>query len=358
MSTTGTDQLNWGILATGEIARAFAEGLATSRTGRLVAVGSRSRASAEEFGRRYNVPNRHGSYEALLADPQVQAVYVSTPHPFHLEWAVKAVNAGKHVLCEKPLGLNAAQAIQMIEAARANDVFFMEAFMYRCHPQTRRLVELIRENAVGEVRVIQASFSFSAPFNPNGRLWSNALGGGGILDVGCYPVSMSRLVAGVALGSDGPAEPVAVTGAAKLNETTGVDEYAVGTLQFPGGILASVATGIAVEQENAVRIFGTEGTIYVPVPWVPSREGGVSTIVVHRRGESSPREVRIESDRQIYGIEADVVAANIGRRQAPFPAMSWEDTVGNMRTLDAWRRAVGLVYAAERRGKTAGPASA
>lgn len=341
------ERLNWGILATGEIARAFAEGLATSKTGRLVAVGSRSQASADGFGERYNVPRRHGSYEALLNDPGVQAVYVSTPHPMHAEWAIAAANAGKHVLCEKPLGLNAAEAIRMIEAARANDVFLMEAFMYRCHPQTRRLIDLLRERAIGEVCVIQASFGFRAPFNPKGRLWNNALGGGGILDVGCYPVSMARLIAGVAMGRDGPAEPTSVSGAAKLNEQTGVDEYAVGSLAFSGGIVASVATGIAIEQENVLRVFGTEGTIFVPTPWAPARNGGRSSVFVHSKG-AAPREVTVETTQQIYGIEADVFAAGIDGRRAAFPAMSWEDTVGNMRALDAWRRAVGVVYASER----------
>src|SRR5947207_8248822 len=134
---------------------------------------------------------RRGSYDALLADAQVQAVYIATPHPLHAEWAIKSANARKHVLVEKPMGLNHAEAMAIVEAAIANDVFLMEAFMYRCHPQTRKLVQLLQSGAIGDVRVIHASFAFHwpKPWNPVSRLTSNALGGGGILDVGCYCTS-------------------------------------------------------------------------------------------------------------------------------------------------------------------------
>ena len=177
--------LAWGIVGTGAIAGTFARGLAGSRTGRIVAVASRTRASADKFSDEFNVPHRHDGYDKLLADEDVQAVYIATPHPVHAEWATRAADAGKHVLCEKPIGLNHAEAMAIVEAAHRNNVFLMEAFMYRCHSQTARLVELIRDKAIGEVRVIQATFSFCCPFDAEARLFSNALGGGGILDVGC-----------------------------------------------------------------------------------------------------------------------------------------------------------------------------
>src|SRR5438105_4075950 len=189
-------QLNWGILATGNIATAFAQGVSHSKTGKLVAVGSRSQEKADKFGSEHNVAKRYGSYEALLADPNVHAVYVATPHPQHVDWAIRAARAKKHVLVEKPLAVNHAQAMAIVEAAVENDVFLMEAFMYRCHPQTAKLLELIRERTIGDVRMIRASFGFNSAFNPDSRVYSNALAGGGILDVGCYPVSMSRLIAG------------------------------------------------------------------------------------------------------------------------------------------------------------------
>jgi aryl-alcohol dehydrogenase-like predicted oxidoreductase/predicted dehydrogenase len=243
------------------------------------------------------------------------------------------------------MAMNQFEAQAIVEAAIRNDVFLMEAFMYRCHPQTTKLVELIREGAIGEVRVIQATFSFHCGPNPESRLLKNALGGGGILDVGCYCTSMARLVAGVATGKDF-AEPTVVQAVGRIGATR-VDDYALALLQFPGGILAELATGVQLNQENVVRIFGSEGNILVPSPWFCSREPGKSSLFVRRNRESEAQEVVVESTAGLYTIEADTVAANIERRQAPSPAMSWDDTLGNIRTLDRWRGAIGLVYDAE-----------
>jgi predicted dehydrogenase/aryl-alcohol dehydrogenase-like predicted oxidoreductase len=339
-------RLAWGILGTGRIAHAFANHLPKSRTGRLVAVGSRTQGAADAFGKEYGLERCHGSYEALLADRAVQAVYVSTPHPVHAEWAIKAAEAGKHILCEKPLAMNHAEAMAVVEAARKHGVFLMEAFMYRCHPQTARLVDLVRAGTIGEIRLIEAAFSFCAPFNAASRIWSNALGGGGILDVGCYPVSAARLLAGAAMGRPF-AEPVALKGAARLAET-GVDELASATLLFPGGILAQLTTGVGFSIRQAFRIHGTKGTITVPQPWLPAREGGETRIVVQVAGRPKPREVVVRTKQPLYAIEADTVAANLRRRQARSPAMSWEDSLGNMRALDRWRQECGVVHEADR----------
>jgi predicted dehydrogenase len=241
--------LGWGILATGRIAGIFAQGVARSQHSRLVAVGSRTQAGADRFAQEFNVPRAHGSYEALLADPEVQAVYIATPHPQHVEWAVKAAEAGKHILCEKPVGLNHAEAMVMTEAARAHGVLFMEAFMYRCHPQTAKVLEIVRSGVLGEIRLVQAAFGFNAGFNATSRLWANASGGGGILDVGCYPVSFSRLIAG-AMSGQPFLDPVSVTGAGQLHAETGVDVVAAATLKFANGLVAQVGTSIGLSQEK------------------------------------------------------------------------------------------------------------
>ena len=243
--------LNWGILATGRIAGIFATGVARSTSGRLAAVGSRGIDSARRFASEFGVPRAHGSYEELLADPEVQAVYIATPHPQHVEWVIRAAEAGKHVLCEKPIGLNRAEAMVAAAACRAHNVLLMEAFMYRCHPQTAKIVELVSSGALGKVGLIQATFGFNAGFNPTSRLWSNSLGGGGILDVGCYPVSMSRLIAGAASGQPF-ADPVSVTGAGQLHPETGVDVQAAATLKFASGLIAQVATSIGLSQDNSL----------------------------------------------------------------------------------------------------------
>jgi predicted dehydrogenase len=338
--------LSWGILSTGRIAGVFAKNLSQSKTGKLIAVASRSQAGADRFGAEFGAPRCHGSYQALLDDPTVEAVYIATPHPLHAEWCIKAAQAGKHILCEKPLTINHAEAVAVIDAARRHGVFLMEAFMYRCHPQTVRLVQLIREKAIGEVRVISASFGFHVKYNPQQRLFSNELGGGAILDVGCYPVSMSRLIAGVALGKPF-AEPLEVNGCGHL-AATGVDLWAMASMKFPDGILAALSTSTQVQQDNALRIFGSDGSIIVPVPWSPARERGSSTIRLERQGQS-PREITVDSPQPIYTIEADHVAAHIEDRQSP--AMNWEDSLGNMRALDRWRAVSGVVYESEKSAK-------
>jgi len=340
------DKLKWGIISTGRIAQTFADGVLHSDTGKLVAVASREKQKAQQFAEKFNIPSAYGSYEELLADSNVEAVYIATPHPSHALWAIRTAEAKKHILCEKPIGINHAQAMAIVDAAIENDVFLMEAFMYRCHPQTKKLVELLRENIIGDVRVIQATFSFQATFSPESRLFNNDSGGGGILDVGCYCTSMARLVAGVATGKE-IAEPIELKGCGHLG-ATGVDEWAVAIAKFPGDIVAQLSTGVAIAQENVVRIFGTKGYIFIPSPWVISRDGGESKIFVHIYGQSSPVEVTVKTDKKLYSIEADTVAENIENRQARFPAMTWDDTLGNMKTLDMWRQSIGLVYEMEK----------
>lgn len=338
-------KLGWGILATGRIAGIFAQGVARSQHSRLVAVGSRSGASAARFAQEFGVPRAHGSYEALLADPEVQAVYIATPHPQHVEWAVRAAEAGKHILCEKPLGLNHAEGMVMAEAARRHGVLLMEAFMYRCHPQTAKIVELVRSGVLGEIRLIQAAFGFNAGFNPASRLWANAAAGGGILDVGCYPVSMARLVVGAAAGRPF-ADPVAVTGAGQLHPETGVDVVAAATLKFANGIVAQVATSVGVHQDNSLRIYGTAGTLHVSSPWIPPSDGAAAklTLTVGDKTE----EISVVTPGALYGIEADAVAAALAAGAREVSAMPVADTLGNLATLDQWRAAVGLTYEQEK----------
>ncbi|MFO1144036.1 MAG: aldo/keto reductase [Amaricoccus sp.] len=350
-------KVRWGILGPGGIARAFAAGLAHSRTGRLVAIGARDPKKpgyAEDFAGARVLDG----YAALLADPEVEAVYVATPHPQHAEWAIKAAQAGKHVLVEKPMGLTAYEADAMLHAARRAGTFMGEAFMYRLHPQTARLLELIREGAIGEVRMIQSSFGFAMPkFDPSHRLYANDLAGGGILDVGCYPVSMARLIAGAVAGRPF-LDPVKVAGTAKLGES-GVDEWAVAILTFPNGIIAECACAVSLAQENVLRVLGTKGRIEVPNFWFASgHEGGVGKItVVASSGEA--RTVEVEEPGWLYSFEADAAgeAIRAGRQEFAAPGMSWDDTLGNLRVLDKWRADAGLKYGieqAEARPRTLG----
>jgi predicted dehydrogenase/aryl-alcohol dehydrogenase-like predicted oxidoreductase len=333
--------LAWGIIGPGGIARAFAGQLPLSTTGKLAAVASRDQQRAERFAAEFGAEKSYADYAELLADDEVRAVYVATPHPWHFEWSLRAIEAGKHVLCEKPLTLNHAWSMALVEAARRADVFLMEGYMYRCHPQTRRLAELIRDGAIGEVRHVEASFSFAADFRTDGRIYDANLGGGGILDVGGYPVSVARLIAGVASGAPF-ADPVSVSAVGRIGET-GVDEWTTASLGFSGGITAQVSTGIRLAGENSVRVLGSEGYLVVPVPWLPSATESTS-IMLHRVG-ADVAEIKI-APRGLYAAEADTVAAHLADRQAP--EMSWADTLGNMATLDTWRAEIGLTYPQER----------
>jgi len=340
--------VRWGLLAAGGIAGAYAHALSQTAAKGAMAVASRDKEKAKKFAENFQIPKSYGRYEDLLADEDIDAVYISTPHPLHAEWAIKAADAGKHMVCEKPLTVNLYDAMTVIEAARRNNVFLMEAFMYRCTPQTARLCQFIRDGAIGQVRLINATFAFSCGYgNLQGRLMNPALGGGGILDVGCYPVSMTRLIAGAALGAD-YADPIDVQGAAHLG-ATGVDEWAVATLKFDNDIFARIAAGVQVSQENNVVIFGAGGRIEVPSPWfVHGREAGAATFTLHRSGHD-PEQIACPADKGIYALEAEVAMTAIsnGRTQAPCPAMSWGDSLGQARTLDRWRAAIGLKYPCE-----------
>src|SRR5262245_30520931 len=228
-----SDRIRWGIVGTGKIARVLARALADSETGELVAVGSRTPQRAEALADEFGVRGSRGSYEGVIADPDVDVVYVATDHPDHREWATRAADAGKHLLCEKPLAVTRADAEAIVEAARRNEVFLLEAFAYRCHPQTLRLLDLLRSGAVGHVKVIDAAFGYDAGPDPGNYLLVHELAGGSILDVGCYPTSMAHLIARTALET--VTEPADVFGVAEIGPS-GVDHYASAVLRFDGGL--------------------------------------------------------------------------------------------------------------------------
>ena len=326
----------WGILATGRIAQKLAEAMLASDTALLVAVGSRTQEAADALAQKYAGVTAYGSYDALLADPRLDAVYVSTPHPQHAEWTIRALEAGKAVLCEKPMGVNYPEVMAMVETAAFHERFLMEAFMYRTHPQTAKVVELVRDGAIGKVRQINASHGFASPFDPKSRLHSNELAGGGIMDVGCYPISMARLIAGQ--------EPERIEAFAKLAET-GVDSWASAILRFPGTV-ARVATSVSVALDNSVEIFGTSGSIRLDRPWFGARDAeGNWSFELTRRGR---RETIAGTAKPIYVLEVDAVAEALAAGQLESPSMDWNDSLGNVKALDRWRQLAGVQFDFER----------
>ncbi|CUW98668.1 Oxidoreductase [Agrobacterium fabacearum S56] len=343
-----TDQpIRWGIIGPGTIAKTFADGIAHSRTGKLEAIATRN---PDKPGLADAFPGAriiHG-YDALLSDPHIDAVYISTPHTGHAEWAIKAIRAGKNVLVEKPIALSAYDADAIFHEAKKADVFAGEAYMYRLHPQTAKLVELIRNRAVGDIRIIRSSFGFNmGSFRADHRLFSNETAGGGILDVGGYPVSMVRLIAG-AVDEKPFAEPEKIVGAAHLGQS-GVDEWASAVLKFSNGIVAEVSCSIMAGQDNVLRIIGSEGRIEVKDFWFAAgHKGGTGRIDIFRGDKVET--IELPEDRWLYSFEVDAAGEAIrqGKQEFGAPGMGWADSLGNLRVMDQWRAAVGLEYSVEK----------
>lgn len=340
--------LRWGIIGTGAIARQFSDALATSSRGKLVAVASRQPRA--DLGREFAGAEIHIGYEELLANPGVDAVYIATPHPSHAQWVIRACEAGKHVLCEKPLGMNAAEAMAVADAATRHGVVVMEAFMYRGHPQTRKLVELLSSGILGKVTLIQAAYGYHTDFSAEKRHFDPELGGGAILDVGCYCVSMCRLIAGIEAGKPF-AEPVDIKAQGLLGPT-GVDERATALLQFPGELLAQVSASITTVQDNALRIYGEKGRLEVRSPWFCSGKTGGTGIMTLTRRTGEVETIEVETNEWLYAIEANLFADAVNKGAVGWPAPTLQDTIGTMQVLDGWRRAIGLDYPSERHGRT------
>ena len=335
--------IRWGIIGPGAIAHNYADGLAQSESGRLTAIASRDPARRKAFGDQYAIPEarRYGDYAALMADPEVDAIYVATPHPWHAELSIAALRAGKHVLCEKPAGMNAAEVTAVTEVAAQEGRFFMEAFMYRCHPQIARVLAIIASGEIGTPQHIKTHFGFNAPYRPGSRLYELALGGGGILDVGGYPASLARLIAGSAIGAPF-ANPISVKGTGTLAET-GVDAVAYGLLTFASGFTAEIAVAVARNMDNRAVITGPEGQIVIDDPWVPGRNAGPSDATIHITVGKETRDEVLRDPRMLFAFEAEQVSRAIaaGLLQAPHPAPSHADSIGNNELLDKWRAELG-----------------
>jgi len=337
------DPIRWGILGTGNIARQFAAGVATSQSGVLRVVASRDAAKAAAFASVNGIPESEGEYVALLRRMDVDAVYVSLPNALHHEWTIAALNAGKHVLCEKPFALTPAQAQDMFSAADRAGRVVMEAFMYRCHPQTHAVQHAVAGGAIGRVTQIRASFCYRTSKIAGNVRFDPALAGGALMDVGCYCLSLARLFGGSIL--DG-----SVTGTV---HEAGVDDLCTGWLKHADGAVASFTCGTGTQANNTAYICGTEGYIEIPVPWKPPASGGEYTIA-HATpprqdfaGNAAPappprQTFNVACDGDLYGIEADDFAEGIlsGRP----PRVTREETLEVCHWLQRFRQQLGLKY--------------
>jgi xylose dehydrogenase (NAD/NADP) len=304
-----------GLLSTADINRKVIPGARASDKVDLVAVASRDRARAEDYAKTWEIERAYGSYEALLEDADVDAVYISLPNTMHREWSIRSLEAGKHVICEKPFSKRPDDVEAAFDAAERTGRLLTEAFMYRHNPQTARLVELVRKGAVGELRVVRSAFSYSLYDTENIRLRTD-VDGGSLMDVGCYCVSGSRLLAG---------EPEAVSGQAYIGPS-GTDWVFTGALRFAGDVHALFDCGTCLPNRDELEAIGTEGSLFLDDPWHANRP----VIELRRDGGTDPIELDpIDSYRLELENLADAIAG-----EAPL-LLGREDALGQARTIDA-----------------------
>jgi predicted dehydrogenase len=314
-------KINWGILSTANIGVAkVIPALQASQFGRVVAIASRHAASAEAAAQKLGIPRAHASYEALLRDPEIEAVYIPLPNHLHVPWSIKALEAGKHVLCEKPIGLNAQEALQMADAAKRHPrLKVMEAFMYRFHPQWQAAKKIVADGGIGELRTVHSVFSYWNVDPANIRN-NGAIGGGGMMDIGCYCVSFGRFLFG--------AEPKRVLGVADFDPNFRTDRLASGILDFGRGT-ATFTCSTQLTSYQRAQIFGTEGRIEIEIPVnaPPDRP----CRLWHQRGTTTDEIVFPVCDQ--YTLQGDAFArAILDDTPVPTPL---EDAVGNMRAIEA-----------------------
>jgi predicted dehydrogenase len=324
------DRVRWGIAATGGIAQRFATGLSETDDAETVAVASRTVERAEEFGAEFDIPHRHGSYEALAEDPDVDVVYVASPHSRHEADTLLFLEAGKHVLCEKPFALNEAQARRMVDTARERDLFVMEAIWSRFLPAYVRLGELLADGVIGDVVSVDADFGIRFPYDPMHRLFDLALGGGALLDLGIYPLQLATLVLG---------PPRDVHAVANLTEG-GADEHVAAVLAHEPGALSTIRAATQVTLACTARISGTEGVIDLPIFMHCPSSLSVSTIAgvdVH--------DVPIVGEGLRYQVAE--VHRCIAAGELESPVIPHAETLLLARTMDRIRAQVGVRYPGE-----------
>ncbi|MGW6570233.1 Gfo/Idh/MocA family protein [Streptomyces sp. NPDC054975] len=323
--------VRWGVLATGGIAAKFVDELRAVDGAEVVAVASRTETSARAFADRFGIPKAYGEWSALAADPDVDVVYVATPHHAHREAAGLVLEAGKAVLCEKALTLNAREAEELVALARDRGLFLMEAMWMYCNPLVRQLAELVRDGAIGEVRTVQADFGLAGPFAPDHRLRDPALGGGALLDLGVYPVSFAQLLLG---------EPDSVQAHALLSPE-GVDLNTGMLLGWSSGASALLSCSVVADTPMTASVTGSEGRIDLPPGFFfPDR------FTLRRHGRE-PEEFVLDGDRQSLRPEAEEVVRCLRAGLTESPLVPLEGSLAVMRTLDAVRDRVGVRYPQE-----------
>ena len=330
----------WGILGTGMIAKAFANALKEAEGSELVAVASKNEQRAKDFCESYN-SNFFGSYESLILQDNIDAVYIATPHPEHFDLSLACLNNKKAVLCEKPMTMNATETMVLIDAARKNNLLLMEAFMYKTHPQTQQLLDLIPKKLKGPVQ-INADFCFSVEVPETHRLVNKELGGGSIMDIGCYPLSLSRMIVG-ALNGDAFSNPTKIKGKADLNEQE-VDLNASAKLIFEDGSIAMIASATNLETNSDVTITDGNNTLILDQPWHCGEFTNRTSSIILKDKAGNQEVFEIKTEKDLYAIEIEHFTELLLRSELESQIIPHADSHGNMIALDAWRKEVGVIY--------------
>lgn len=316
--------LNWGLLSTARINRALIPPLRASKRNQLLAIASRTQESADTYAREWKIPRTHGSYEALLADPEIDVIYNPLPNHLHAEWTIKAVEAGKHVLCEKPLALRVEEVDAIQDAARKYGRVVAEAFMYRHHPQTLMVQELVQNGSLGTIKLIRGSFSYVLSREGDVRL-KPEMGGGSIWDIGCYPISYARMVVGT--------NPLEVFGW-QVTGPTGIDETFVGQMRFANDVLVQFDSSFVIPFHTFMELVGSEGTLNIPRPF----RSATDEKIFLRRGDKTET-IKIPGQELYIGeVENMADAILLGRE----PRVSLDDSQANVAVISAFLKSAQL----------------
>ena len=338
MSELQTGKLRWGVLGTARIIRKTVPALRATKNGSVAGIASRSEEKADEYAAKYDIPQAFGSYEALLESPEIDAVYVTLPNALHHEWVVKALRAGKHVLCEKPLAMSAAECENIERVADETGLKVLEGFMYRFHPRFEKLQALMQAEVVGKVTFIRVAHSFAVEGEGNIR-WVRKLGGGALFDVGCYCVNLSRTLAG-----EEPGEVLAFANYADAADGGRVDSSLAGLLRFPGGVTALFDCGVDLERRNLLEIVGTEGRLYLENPFSLLEEDSV--IEEHHFGQDTVKH-QLNGENHFTQMGEHFAEAVLNGTPLRY---GLDDAVGNAQVLEALARAATGADEREARG--------
>lgn len=327
-------KIRWGVIGTGNIAHVFAKAMITFQSGKLYAVASREKIKSELFCKQYKMQKNYSDYIQLLSDPMVDAVYIALPSFLHAEWIIKSAKAKKHILCEKPLCLNQEEALLVSQAVSKNNVFIMEAFLFRDHPQTLKLLNLISDGVIGNLRLIDSVFSFRLNSNEKNLQSIQPACCGSIYDVGCYTTMMSGLIAGIE-SNYGIIEPSEVYGVA-WNDCSNLDLCSLGVFKYPNGILAKVTCSILTSKENYLKVYGDLGTILVESPWVPGGRTPSRTKIKIKLDSKCKNKI-INLDNNYCPTTYMIKKFTSNLKQKSLWGQYLNEALINIKTIDKWR---------------------